>query len=615
MAAPALAAVPVAAESAVSLDASDLVQNRFPPPSMADTLAAGTGAGRRPNTLTFDYAQITKYAYSICRQEGYSPTKYALQKSMNGPRWDAADTDFLNYTFFPVVRQSMPKDSDVMRISVIPFCCIYSSQRITYSQALRDVQLSQGDKYEVKLRVGGNMTNAAASVVNVDLTFVRDKNARLAIQSSLESCGAQNNSFITFLPWVTEANDIQELKTEGWGNLAFSGSSCGLSVAAAVMGLPPVMYTGYINQVAGPSVGLVKMGDRQGQDAYGYTTVVARASIIENVNLVQWKAVYAALNGSILIIPFSSTYGSAPITEVLAASAAPRTEASRLFGMQVLGQLRALMTTAQLIDGATMMGPERFPIGISTSLADMAMLTEAYWLANNTAEKAAVGSAGRAQKGQAVRASAGIKAAKAKATEKRAAAKKAAATRKAKKGTIEYYTDMQAKFRDQLLKQQQKLQEKELKKIARLQDIAAKRKTPVSPATLAKREALNALLRDQADFYTGTLPRTADPRLTRRMAALGMTVPPPRPPPKGESAEEAKARTEYQKAIEGLRSLRFVPRIAASPPMVRSGTEPAVAGTRRPQREEGAEGVAPSPPRKDVETAVESAGNFFFAPR
>lgn len=106
-------------------------------------------------------------------------------------------------------------------------------------------------------------------------------------------------------------------------SMAFGGASLGLAVAAAICGLPPMLYTGYLS-----SMGMdhVFYGQKTSRDALragipieALSKVILGATFVESVDDVPFKVDYAINAGMPIVIPLNPTWTHASRVEGLSA--------------------------------------------------------------------------------------------------------------------------------------------------------------------------------------------------------------------------------------------------------------------------------------------------------
>jgi len=225
----------------------------------------------------------------------------------------ASGTNFLNWSLFPVVFTSQQRD--VPAVQVAPYMCLVTSQAIGQAQFIPSNTRGAGNYAQFTLPRG-----PAMNPINVafDTTFVvkNSNDTKLAIMAALQDVNGPDIVYITIFPFVTPGAFEKRVKLfrqfsipqdQVW---SFAGPSLGLAVAAAVAGLPPMMYTGFLSQI-GPGITLT------GSTSTGTDATLMGANIVENIDLVEYKAAWACSNRYPICVPMSSTY-LMPLTETLA---------------------------------------------------------------------------------------------------------------------------------------------------------------------------------------------------------------------------------------------------------------------------------------------------------
>lgn len=317
--------------------------------------------------------------------------------------FDGADS-FFNCTLFPVVYKRSravqgQRGARQNTVFVAPFMCVYSSFPI--SEADGDQALQQGTSSFVqaaRMGVGRSYTSHTtaapnSTTVNVDVGLLRDDNADRAIIGALENCRPAQGSFITFVPLITDEQFARRLTdmnlddAEQHEIYAVAGPSMGLAVYAAVMGAPPLLYTGY-NSYIMPNTRIASSKDfaraeqgalnpgamsitRFSHDSYALPKVFLGADFVDNVAEVPLKTLYALAVGYPIVIPYNSAMGH-PIWQIMAA-----TDRASIHAQLAASDL--FYTMSSVIDGVSVR-PEINPILVAPTITEAVMLANIAWI-------------------------------------------------------------------------------------------------------------------------------------------------------------------------------------------------------------------------------------------
>lgn len=242
--------------------------------------------------------------------------------------------------YFPVVYRftaagsiTQGSGSNLRDVKVVPFAVVASSTPWQGSyfglSGPQYVQLQQPNS-QVQLMLDVNFckndTNLVLSAMASVLSFLPGRWASAA-QGGAVQC------FLTIAPAISLA-DAQEFHGSACQfmgedpsnvnirqSMAFGGASLGLAVAAAVCGLPPMLYTGYLS-----SMGMdhVFYGQQTSRDALragipieALSRVILGATFVESVDDVPFKVNYAINVGMPIVIPLNPTWTNARAVEGL----------------------------------------------------------------------------------------------------------------------------------------------------------------------------------------------------------------------------------------------------------------------------------------------------------
>lgn len=250
--------------------------------------------GKRPATDS-EYAHVYGLLTSKSLTRGQAPDP-------GSARWDGnvRENVFCHHVYFPAVRA----DLKAQKYLGAGFALVYSSFRPTLSELGHN---AAWNLFTLTAAAGG-------SRVYVDLAL---------IGGSVDSL----RSLVTAINTVRPADyshiyvvDCSTIKTDDMIT-QINGASLGLAVAAAVLHAPQVLYTGYLRKLPGYGV----VGDRKVNSGYpeynrgkqpppsgqpGWEAVKTD-DVIEDVQMIGPKMMFALANNVPLVIPHKTTFNSA----------------------------------------------------------------------------------------------------------------------------------------------------------------------------------------------------------------------------------------------------------------------------------------------------------------
>jgi len=239
------------------------------------------------------FGEVARNCYG--RRQRFS-TSSRTQPSLHG--WDRRETNhsFFHYTFFPAVSQSNRYDAisgqQNVGISAMLYAVFYSSDRPPDS-----LLPSYGTWVDVKT------APPFPTTCHVHNGCVGDDAFDISFQASLENFAPQEGSWI----WICPMNDYARQSKE----FRVSGPSAGMAVAACLLGMPSIMYTGFIRSVLPDKKILPRPIGNQ------YIGEMARAvNFVENVSLVEAKVLFAMTIGMPICFPTSSQMDKTIETQV-----------------------------------------------------------------------------------------------------------------------------------------------------------------------------------------------------------------------------------------------------------------------------------------------------------
>lgn len=219
--------------------------------------------------------------------------------------WDQQPNGWWNMTFFPQVSQSRHGTL------VIPFAVIYaSSEAIARSIA---ALLQQESKF---IPTFGPQpfrfhTHGGVSQINVDGRLLADNNALASFTAACVATHPVLNSFITVVP-VTAPGARRQwlgflermLGEHSW--MAVRGASAGLAVAMAIMGGPPVTYSGQLVALAPDTVPW-----RNKQEQWTNAETSRSYAFVHSVDELPLKLAWSLQTDSPFVIPYKTEFGTA----------------------------------------------------------------------------------------------------------------------------------------------------------------------------------------------------------------------------------------------------------------------------------------------------------------
>lgn len=233
--------------------------------------------------------------------------------------------------YFPVVYRftnsgsiTQASNTNVRDVHVVPFAVIASAEPWTgayFGMQPQYVPLRTPDpavSLQLDVNFCKNDTNLVLSVMASVLSFLPGRWAGGVAQ------GANVQCYLTIAPALSEQHaaafhqaactfvgedpNVVNLRQ----SMAFGGASLGLAVAAAICGLPPMLYTGYLSSMG---MDQVFYGQKTSSDALkagininALSQVILGATFVESVDDVPYKVNYAISSGMPIVIPLNPTW-------------------------------------------------------------------------------------------------------------------------------------------------------------------------------------------------------------------------------------------------------------------------------------------------------------------
>jgi hypothetical protein len=298
------------------------------------------------------WGQMIEYgpAKPIGLVNGVYDTSYGFSQMMDSMTCKDADTyhgtdnpvhnsagfsgqdDALGMAYFPVVyrlsavhlRTSGVITNDYEKISVVPFRVIASTwpwinnqSGVDYSPNYRDFQLWREDvrmDIHVDSRYIADDGNSYMAILGSILTVLPGRWSGSIKDGALEI-------FLTIAPAVSDedyndhisaCNEIMGDANAPMGDacFVFEGASLGMAVLAAIMGMPPIMYTGYNSQVGTDLILTDDVNSPIQQVALG-------ANMVEPVDDIEYKTAAAIVMGVPLVIPLNVSWYTEPAQQAM----------------------------------------------------------------------------------------------------------------------------------------------------------------------------------------------------------------------------------------------------------------------------------------------------------
>lgn len=344
------------------------------------TCTASTAANRAPASFDEAFGDIVGHALSRHQSLTGEPQ---MGWDDNGP--------FLNYAFFPTILTTKQFGK-----CVVPFCALYSSFQPTSGG---DGILPHIADWREFKTVGG-----ITRTLNVDVALIGDTNSEYAIVSALNMTQPRQGSYVSIFPAPGDMGFLDAMFPELRRN-AVRGASLGLAVAAAVLGMPSIAYTGYVRKLA-PDM-RDQSGKYKGQefDPAGYAALtggvdfpqrqpvtglqpVFRSSdMVEDVDMLGFKCAWSIVHQFPLIIPYKSDFQMPVVPEFLRSERAQRQS-------YLLTMAPEAYTMVQAEEGIPFT-LAKTPILIAVTLAEATILSAYAWIGFKVSKDVAVQNAMR----------------------------------------------------------------------------------------------------------------------------------------------------------------------------------------------------------------------------
>lgn len=238
-------------------------------------------------------------------------------------RWETdanPGPNFFHYTFFPGVMHETV--NGVPHVKVLTYCVLYSSEEPSHGP--------QGIlPHEPAFVPYTPPPGIDSEPVFVDISLIGDVSSKAAFMTAINTAKPQRNAYLSIFPVVTTDDYRKRILAGHGGNWRVSGASLGIAIMAAVLGMPSILYTGYIRAMGPHAILARKLGKIKGTNAYysadqardglaqGLYHVEAESDVIEDVAMLAYKVAYAIAAGFPIVIPNRSMFGQ-PLAAILA---------------------------------------------------------------------------------------------------------------------------------------------------------------------------------------------------------------------------------------------------------------------------------------------------------
>ena len=329
------------------------------------------------------FAHLTKW--SQLRNQAFEAN------TARGIKWEneAGGQPAMHYTFFPVARvrkTARPEEHEVVEMS--SFVVFYTN-----------FELQQGRMCAHKPMYLQHTTQRGA-VVNVDMALASQTDSRLAIVSALESADPQRGWYLTFVPYEPIEHQMAYMRLAAPNRESFlekpayyqlNGASLGAATVQAILGGPPVHYTGFQKSIMGPNTALNKLGPEYGGfdwrperadrmanpgDQAAFQKVSHSVALIAEVSLVAFKIDYCVAYNVPFVVPSNNIYGQ-NLAHLLSD---PAVRQRILSQFPVLRFQSGVYTMAQVENGIPYMA-HKTPIFMAATISDMSILSAIAYLA------------------------------------------------------------------------------------------------------------------------------------------------------------------------------------------------------------------------------------------
>lgn len=277
-----------------------------------------------PNTepVWGNYFQIIQRRF-ITRGQTFPDSLHRTEATRweHNPQYHTADGNWYGIAYFPSVKTNTDGS-----VTLALYGVLYSSFVPSSGEANGSNPVIRGPPRYQRITLA-DAPDAQGNVpfVYVDFSLVHDASAGLAIKAALESSWPVSESYITLFALVDDAAWVgmiqsNQMNTHVW---ALAGPSMGVAVMAAIMGGPPIAYTGYIRNVFannsvqnGTQIG-PKVISSHGDPAQNYLVSILKSdNVVENVEMISAKVALCMRIQIPIVIPYTS-FDGAPLSAAL----------------------------------------------------------------------------------------------------------------------------------------------------------------------------------------------------------------------------------------------------------------------------------------------------------
>lgn len=194
---------------------------------------------------------------------------------------------------------------------------------------------------------------------------IGDDSCDVSVQSALECFAPRQGSYV----WIVPMND-QIRMSDNPERYEINGPSAGLAVAACLLGLPEIIYTGFTRQIL-PDRKLVPSG---GLDSVMVKEMPRAVNFVESVSLIDFKVLLAMASGLPIVVPTSANMDSV---------AGIRTKIQDFVNRNYLTHVAKSIYTASQIEDGVPFAEFKTPIYMAETVSDVvavAAVAAAAWL-------------------------------------------------------------------------------------------------------------------------------------------------------------------------------------------------------------------------------------------
>lgn len=231
-------------------------------------------------------------------QMQFAATDQGLGRNGTAPPWYSDLPAVLHYALFPVVHKRNERvevgqnHAHTLSIDVMAMAAIITSFQ---PRAL------VGNLITVDFRQIWPKGNQQGNHIWIESSLLADASVQLSVVAALADIEFPNGAYLTFLPYSPQFQRYAHANR--WDQFMIRGASLGLAVAAAAGGGASVMYTGYLLDASDQ-----RYSKKYGTSQTGYWySPYKTTNIVETVDDMQWKILFALLHNIPFVYPWSDT--------------------------------------------------------------------------------------------------------------------------------------------------------------------------------------------------------------------------------------------------------------------------------------------------------------------